>query len=781
MSWWFKKHPRLLEVECDRLSSNSNYKEHFRSRENILVSSGEIIVRLYKTTKHPVVIIYPESTPYNLPIIILVNQIINEEEVLSLSKNSSSRAILSLKDKVKFYNYWHQNADGSICLLETDNLEKYGEFFTIHDLINRTREWLAGLKTGKLPPDNPEVELFAHFRNIDDSKEILIPEVFFSDDFYQGEFYGTIVSHVYPTHEIIEKRIYTGILLQGENKKGIRINSIEYNENIKFLPKGINTPIDIINEKQIIENATLSKELIEGFWWNINKIIRPIQDMPDFAKLIGDEDINHGYTRIRNIIGDVIKKLPNEIILAIRFTNKRNEKEWQTFSLTKKDKVSSPYILCSDDIQDFISLFDNYILQAIRCNEITEYRHHLRNKGLAHRKLLREKMVNIIGCGALGGEVADIISKAGIGVMTLVDFETLKFDNTVRHVLGYNQLGLAKVHALEQHILFHNPFVKTIPIAFNIMNHGINQYFIPGIGISTIANDNVEGYLNEQAIINNKTIFYARALNGGKTGRIFRVIPGKDACFHCLSLYSSEENELFTVVPEDTSLPTITNECNNPIRPASAAELKLIASITSKLLIDHLQKGVKEENHWIWSTEEIAGIPFDKVAPYTLRSSIIPPHPKCQYCQPTEEIIVNLKNDVLEEMIDETKKNHSIETGGILLGEILKGRTIIHFASAPGPKAIKTGSRFEKDIEYCQKYIDEKYVQHGNNASYIGEWHYHPSIDNKPSGTDLNSLSEIANHRGYLTDNPVMIILSNEGKASCTIHPASKSYYFTTI
>ncbi|MEJ1644025.1 hypothetical protein SMA60_27780, partial [Escherichia coli] len=51
--------------------------------------------------------------------------------------------------------------------------------------------------------------------------------------------------------------------------------------------------------------------------------------------------------------------------------------------------------------------------------------------------------------------------------------------------------------------------------------------------------------------------------------------------------------------------------------------------------------------------------------------------------------------------------------------------------------------------------------------------------NNNPSDIDLMSLSEISNQNEYLLDEPIMIIFSNEGKLSCTAHPASRSYYKT--
>ena len=40
----------------------------------------------------------------------------------------------------------------------------------------------------------------------------------------------------------------------------------------------------------------------------------------------------------------------------------------------------------------------------------------------------------------------------------------------------------------------------------------------------------------------------------------------------------------------------------------------------------------------------------------------------------------------------------------------------------------------------------------------LGEWHYHPSGGNEPSGLDIKSLTEIAAQNEYRTDKPIMIL-----------------------
>jgi len=68
-----------------------------------------------------------------------------------------------------------------------------------------------------------------------------------------------------------------------------------------------------------------------------------------------------------------------------------------------------------------------------------------------------------------------------------------------------------------------------------------------------------------------------------------------------------------------------------------------------------------------------------------------------------------------------------------------------------------------------------------NNIEYVGEWHSHPSVNSQPSGVDIKSLSEIAAQPNYLTQEPVMIILANNGDPSCTVHPVGKTFYHTEL
>jgi len=160
----------------------------------------------------------------------------------------------------------------------------------------------------------------------------------------------------------------------------------------------------------------------------------------------------------------------------------------------------------------------------------------------------------------------------------------------------------------------------------------------------------------------------------------------------------------------------------------------------------------------------------------------IPPHPDCVYCRKEDPIKVSIESEAFTFMKNKICEEPDKETGGILVGHKKnKGHIHVRFASGPGPNARRTKELFEKDIKFCQAFINEKYQKYGDKAIYVGEWHYHTNENNHPSNIDLLSLSKIAVQKEYLTEKPIMIIFSRKGKASCTVHPADKKFYYTDI
>lgn len=775
--WWFKRHPEYFRAESVRLKQDVNYQEKHQVVDSLFVSTGDVLIRGERILRYPVLIAYSESTPYSLPSVFLLQRPLSAERLQTLAAGTLAALADQLANEVQFFYRRHQMPTGELCILEADHLESRAKFYPIDQILQRVRDWLAGLSTGVFPPDSSEVELFAHFRKKLTSVELLYPPEFLDEGVEQGDFYAVRLTHIpQGTLYLSEKSIYRGLFVQAQTKTGLFITR-SINEWYSFLPDVIQTETDLLTKRPVIDGEVESGRLLRGYWFHITQEPAPFTSIQEFIELLGNGDRLLGEHRLFAVIGSQIKSLPNYLDIALRFANRRGELEWQLFRLDKDEQTAQT--LLGEFTPDLLGqiLETGYPqLAAIRSELLSETTFHLRNQGRADRAALQAQHIAVLGCGSLGSEVADAIGKAGVGTISLFDKEVLHAHNVVRHLGGLDQLGQAKVQLTGLHLLMHNPFISIFRSGLNVLTTPINQYMETGtVGISTIADDNVEGYLNEQAVISRHTIFYARALRGGKAARIFRVIPGQDACFHCLSLYAANNDPRFVSIPEDPTLPTLVNECNHPVRPASAADLKLIAALTSRLLLDHAQGRLSaEENHWIWSTEPDQ--PTVGAQPFTLQRSYMPPHPACPYCLERHPLQLALPSCVLTTMQDEMNLDRGGETGGVLVGvKDERGTIQIRAASGPGPNAVKRPTHFEKDIPFCQQFLDDRYQ--GEGWVYLGEWHYHPKGTSSPSSTDLRSLSNIASQKEYATSEPVMIIMDRHDQPSCTIHPAGRMFY----
>jgi len=774
---WFSKYPNWLYRESNLLSSSSIYKETCQAINRTFVSAGEILVHKEKTEYYPILIVYPDATPYIVPEIYILQKLPDKDTLQEYSFLSPDEIRKNVQNNIRFFNRRHQNPDGSICFVEYGDLQKEkAEIFSIDDIIHRLRIWLSG----RIPKDSTEVELFLHFKNRYNKIQFLLPDTFFDTEIVKGMFLAGLTQLIQKNMFYNEfwGKIFVGICLIGENKSGVILPPKIYDKKEQILFTEL--PADIIefikgNKSETVQKYLDDEKIIEGYWWDINKEPQPFDSIDMLAEYVGNGDKGKGISNLIKSLSIPLKNLKEAIHLGIRFPGRARGKEWQMFRLQKGGRI--PLVLTND--KELSERLADYSIQAIHQEYLTEDYFHMRNSGRADRNILKNTKISVIGCGAVGSEIADCLGKAGIGYLHLVDREELRAHNVVRHCLGINAVGYPKVLPMAAHIISHNPFVNVTIEGINILSSDSEKYLLEGFaGISSIADDNIESYLNEVAIEKNIMMFYCRALRGGKAGRIFRVIPHRDACKCCLSLYSREKRSAFIDIEEDKSLPVLSNECNNPVRPASGADLKIIASLAARAMIDFFHGKGTEINHWIWTTESLDRIKLKPLKTNVcFNTDFIPPHPKCPVCQLLKDKKILVRKDAYVLMKKEAAKSQTLETGGVLIGYITNdGEYIVLRATEPGPNAIRTETFFEKDVEYCQAQLEKAFSEYGNKGLYLGEWHYHPQGTNSPSGLDVKSLTQIASEDNYRIDYPIMIILSPKLEFAITIHDKNGKY-----
>lgn len=85
--------------------------------------------------------------------------------------------------------------------------------------------------------------------------------------------------------------------------------------------------------------------------------------------------------------------------------------------------------------------------------------------------------------------------------------------------------------------------------------------------------------------------------------------------------------------------------------------------------------------------------------------------------------------------------DHTIETGGILLGHHSADVATIHHAGTPGPAAVRTPTYFLRDRAHAQMLADQAFAADG--SVWLGEWHTHPTGRPAPSARDTATYQQL--------------------------------------
>lgn len=151
-------------------------------------------------------------------------------------------------------------------------------------------------------------------------------------------------------------------------------------------------------------------------------------------------------------------------------------------------------------------------------------------------KLLKSR-VTIIGLGALGSASANLLARAGVGRLRIVDRDYVELSNLQRQVLYTEQdaaEAVPKAAAAVEHLLQINSGITVEPVIVDV-NGGNIEGLIEDADLVIDATDNVEirGLLNEACHALRKPWIYGGAL--ASYGMTMNILPEDDMpCFRCL-------------------------------------------------------------------------------------------------------------------------------------------------------------------------------------------------------------------------------------------------------
>jgi len=219
------------------------------------------------------------------------------------------------------------------------------------------------------------------------------------------------------------------------------------------------------------------------------------------------------------------------------------------------------------------------------------------------QRRLGEARMLLIGCGALGTTLAELLVRAGVGFMRLVDRDLVELSNLQRQVLFDEQDAanqMPKSVAAAQRLARINSTVTVEPIVADA--HAGNLAELASvdrehpIDLILDGTDNVATryLINDLAVQGGINWIYAGCVETG--GRVMSIVPGTTACLRCL----------FPTPPSAAQLPTC--DTAGVLGPAAVAIASIAAAAAMRLLIGAgpMPRGLISLDLWSGQWRELA-------------------------------------------------------------------------------------------------------------------------------------------------------------------------------
>lgn len=732
-----------------------------RLRDDVLELYGELVVRpAGGARRFPVALFYSHATPYEKPIVVPLQ---------AMPEFREGRADPTTV-KASHLDHRHQMPNGALCLFQRETrADPSGDIVSGVDSLRRAERWFLGTLTGHWPPDSAESELEAHFYRIND---ILVSEAFYAPTLEGGH------------GKFFFVRDYRR-LIDTQSGSPVECPMIMTALTIESVPvaQAIDARADLSRVYAWIRSETWDTTKIiraaapgsgpldaleQGGWWSLPAEPRPFADGAGLLRELGTVvDDGDPWDTLWSQLTEtyITTEWP---VIGLRYPGRSGEPEWLMVTVPFGVRRDSGVPLIEADAVKR-QRFASTPVSGVKVHSIRPTVLRMRNTGVVDAGVAG-KTVALIGLGALGSAIAEMLAKAGVGRFRLCDSDRLATGNVVRHLVGVHEFGAAKVRVVESRLLEINPY---LPFAEGDILCGsatqsldaLSAFIAPAdLIIATTADEGVESLINHLAVLAGKPVLYARALRRGNVGRVFLVRPGRDACKACLASFAEARRGggAFPVgwidVPEGED-DILLHECGRPVIPASAVDLTFVAALAARVSLSALEGAGSEVNHWVWSQEALPDIDPRLAQPMTTVMGTLSPRADCPICSAPEVVDVVFGPGVRAAIVQQVEASIAAETGGILIGHVdERRRAVVMRATGPGPTAEQSASIFRRDVAFVQAELKRAQADLGGQGVYLGEWHSHLERDPMPSQTDIASLVGIAQAPNYLTRSPVMMI-----------------------
>ncbi len=176
-------------------------------------------------------------------------------------------------------------------------------------------------------------------------------------------------------------------------------------------------------------------------------------------------------------------------------------------------------------------------------------------RNIPGQETLSGKRILLIGCGTIGGYLADMLVKAGAGicggVLQLVDNQVLAPGNIGRHRLGINRLAVNKAEGLVAEIKAGMPSANVTALAVDAYSLNIARFDLiidasgeQALGQWLVGEQSLENAPGSHAAANVTPLLHVWIDGSGDAVRAFLRQSPSEGCYRCLCDYEAEKQFL---------------------------------------------------------------------------------------------------------------------------------------------------------------------------------------------------------------------------------------------
>jgi molybdopterin-synthase adenylyltransferase len=159
-----------------------------------------------------------------------------------------------------------------------------------------------------------------------------------------------------------------------------------------------------------------------------------------------------------------------------------------------------------------------------------------REIGRSGQEKLSKARVLLVGCGALGASHAEILARAGVGFLRVVDRDFVEFTNLQRQTLFSEadaRERLPKAIAAKNRLAEINSEIETEALVADV-NHSNIESFIRDVDLVLDGTDNfqIRYLLNDACVKHKKVWIYGAAVSS--YGTTMTIFPRETPCLRCI-------------------------------------------------------------------------------------------------------------------------------------------------------------------------------------------------------------------------------------------------------